>query len=104
MENILLYVGLLGTIAFGATFIILALRKPPTPPAEDPKARPEALQGIPTPAELSDMAEKFQQSGPRATAASLTVFFFLATLVVAGVIEVELEAGGDEAEEVAPQD
>lgn len=94
MESILFYASLVGTAAFGLTFVILALRPPPL---AAPKGGPsvESQGGIPGAGELADLADKFGKSGPRATAASLTVFFFTAALVTGGVLDVSLQAGSE---------
>ena len=95
MEQVLFYASLLGTLAFGLTFIVLALRKP-APPSAPGGPEVEAMGGIPSPGQVAELAEKFGSSGPRATAASLTVFFFTAALVTSGVVEVSLDAGSEE--------
>ena len=99
MDNILLYASLLGTAAFAATFIMLALRKPPAMPTTGDDRELVPRGGLPSPKELGDMAEKFNKSGPQATAATLTVFFFTAALVTGGVLDVSLDAGTGEAGE-----
>ncbi len=104
MENLLLIASLVGTAAFGCTFIFLAVRKPPAPtPTPDEQEALRRGAAPPTAQELGEMAEKFSKSGPQATAASLTVFFFTAALLAGGILDVSLDAGGDDATAAATQ-
>ncbi len=88
-------------------FAILALRKPPSsqqPGGGKPGGVQESVT-FPAPGDVADLAEKLGKAGPMATAASLSVFFFIVALIAAGIIEIAVDtaAGAAAAEETAAQ-
>lgn len=105
MENMLLVASLVGTGAFGLTFIVLAITPVLRKPAETNTTKNPVTteSAIPTPKDLGEMAEKFKNSGPQATSATLTVFFFTAALMTGGVLDVSLDAGGGDARQAATE-
>jgi hypothetical protein len=85
MQDLLFYVSAALSVASFGLFALLALRE--TEPRQ--KVREMTLEaGLPDPGAVADIAEKFQKAGPRATAATLSVFFLLVATAASGVVAV----------------